>query len=82
MLPVTLALVDDDTEYCEFLAQHLRTQGVEVHADIDRSDLLADIAPYRLDFYVLDRMLPGVDVAELIRTQRQAAQAGVLIVAA
>ncbi|QIL70495.1 response regulator transcription factor [Diaphorobacter sp. HDW4B] len=80
MLPVTLALVDDDTEYCEFLAQHLRAQGVEVQAYSDSSDLLADLAPYRFDFYVLDLMLPGVDGAELIRILRKRTQAGVLIV--
>ncbi|MPM55571.1 Transcriptional regulatory protein WalR [bioreactor metagenome] len=80
MLPVTLALVDDDTEYCEFLAQHLRAQGVEVQAFSDSSDLLADMAPYRFDFYVLDLMLPGVDGAELIRILRKRTQAGVLIV--
>ena len=80
MLPVTLALVDDDTEYCEFLAQHLRNQGVKVQAYGDSSDLLADIEPYRFDFYVLDLMLPGVDGAELIRILRKRTQAGVLIV--
>ena len=80
MLPATLALVDDDTEYCEFLAQHLRSRGVEVTAYSDSSDLLADVAPYRFDFYVLDLMLPGVDGAELIRIIRKRTQAGVLIV--
>ncbi len=80
MLPVTLALVDDDTEYCEFLAQHLRAQGVQVQAYTDSSDLLADMAPYRFDFYVLDLMLPGVDGAELVRILRKRTQAGVLIV--
>ena len=80
MLPPTLALVDDDTEYCEFLAQHLRNQGVNVQAYGDSSDLLADIEPYRFDFYVLDLMLPGVDGAELIRILRKRTQAGVLIV--
>lgn len=80
MLPVTLALVDDDTEYCEFLAEHLRAQGVEVQAYTDSSDLLADIAPYRFDFYVLDLMLPGVDGSELVRILRKRTQAGVLIV--
>lgn len=80
MLPATLALVDDDTEYCEFLAQHLRNQGVKVQAYGDSSDLLADIEPYRFDFYVLDLMLPGVDGAELIRILRKRTQAGVLIV--
>lgn len=80
MLPATLALVDDDTEYCEFLAQHLRNQGVRVQAYGDSSDLLADIEPYRFDFYVLDLMLPGVDGAELIRILRKRTQAGVLII--
>ena len=80
MLPATLALVDDDTEYCEFLAQHLRNQGVQVQAYTDSSDLLADMAPYRFDFYVLDLMLPGVDGTELIRILRKRTQAGVLIV--
>ncbi len=80
MLPATLALVDDDTEYCEFLAQHLRTQGINVKAYGDSSDLLADLEPYRFDFYVLDLMLPGVDGAELIRILRKRTQAGVLIV--
>ena len=61
MLPATLALVDDDTEYCEFLAQHLRSQGIDVTAYSDSSDLLADVAHYRFDFYVLALMLPGVD---------------------
>ena len=80
MLPATLALVDDDTEYSEFLAQHLRNQGVDVQAYGDSSDLLADLEPYRFDFYVLDLMLPGVDGAELIRILRKRTQAGVLIV--
>ncbi|MEG0920705.1 MAG: response regulator transcription factor [Comamonas sp.] len=80
MLPATLALVDDDTEYCEFLAQHLRNQGIKVQAYGDSSDLLADLEPYRFDFYVLDLMLPGVDGAELIRILRKRTQAGVLIV--
>ena len=82
MLPATLALVDDDTEYSEFLAQHLRNQGVDVQAYGDSSDLLADLEPYRFDFYVLDLMLPGVDGAELIRILRKRTQAGVLIVSA
>ena len=62
------------------MAQHLRNQGVNVQAYGDSSDLLADIEPYRFDFYVLDLMLPGVDGAELIRILRKRTQAGVLIV--
>ncbi len=80
MLPKTLALVDDDKEYCEFLAQYLREAGVDVHAFGDSGDLLADDAPYAFDFYVLDLTLPGVDGVELIRILRKRTTAGILVV--
>jgi two-component system OmpR family response regulator len=80
MLPRTLALVDDDAEYSEFLAEHLRAQGVDVRVYCDSSDLLADEAPYRDEFYVVDLMLPGVDGVELIRILRKRTDAGVLVV--
>ena len=80
MLPRSLALVDDDLEYGEFLAAHLRAQGVQVQHYGDSSDLLADISPYEHDFYVVDLMLPGVDGVELIRILRKRTDAGILVV--
>lgn len=80
MLPTTLALVDDDAEFCEFLAQHLRGQGIEVTAFADSNDLLASEGAYGHDFYVLDLGLPGVDGIELIKVLRKRTQAGVLVV--
>ena len=80
MLPRTLALVDDDLEYSEFLAAHLRTQGVEVRHYADSSDLLADLSPYEHEFYVVDLSLPGVDGVELIRILRKRTDVGVLVV--
>lgn len=80
MLPRTLALVDDDREYSEFLAQHLQSQGVEVRIYADSSDLLADPSAYQPEFYVVDLMLPGVDGVELIRILRKRTDAGVLVV--
>jgi DNA-binding response OmpR family regulator len=80
MLPPTLALVDDDPEFCEFLTQHLRDQGVDVTAFADSNDLLASDGAYGHDFYVLDLGLPGVDGVELIKVLRKRTQAGVLVV--
>ena len=80
MFPSTLALVDDDREYSEFLAQYLVEQGVAVRVFNDSNDLLADPAPYVFDFYVLDLMLPGVDGVELLRILRRRTSAGVLVV--
>ena len=80
MLPKTLALVDDDLEYTEYLAQHLRQAGVQVRAFADSNALLADDGAYGFDFYVLDLMLPGVDGVQLIKILRMRTDAGILVV--
>ena len=80
MLPKTLALVDDDSEYAEFLAQYLREQGTCVSTYADSSDLLAEPGALDHDFYILDLMLPGVDGLELIRILRRRTRAGILVV--
>jgi len=80
MLPSTLALVDDDKEYSEFLSQHLREQGVRVRVFSDSNDLLADIEAYHFEFYVVDLMLPGVDGIELIKILRKRTSVGLLVV--
>ncbi|MFZ5551088.1 MAG: response regulator transcription factor [Pseudomonadota bacterium] len=79
-LPTSIALVDDDVEYTEFLAQHLRSLGVQVHRFADSTDLLADTAPFSYGFYLVDLMLPGIDGVELIRVLRRRTHAGVLVV--
>jgi two-component system, OmpR family, response regulator len=80
MYPQTLALVDDDSEFSEFLAQYLQEQGVAVRAFGNSGDLLVDIAPYDFDFYVLDLSLPDIDGVELIRLLRRRTNAGVVVV--
>ena len=80
MLPKTLALVDDDREYTEYLAQHLGNLGVQVRVYGDSNALIADDAAYGFDFYVLDLMLPGVDGVQLIKILRLRSDAGILVV--
>jgi len=79
-LPSSLALVEDDIEYAEYLAQYLHEQGVEVHRYGDSNDLLADRSPYDYGFYLLDLTLPGVDGVELIRILRKRTTAGIIVV--
>jgi two-component system, OmpR family, response regulator len=71
MLPKTLALVDDDAEFTEYLAQYLQARGVEVSVFADSNDLLAHDTPYGYGFYVLDLMLPGIDGVDLIKLLRR-----------
>jgi DNA-binding response OmpR family regulator len=80
MLPSTLALIDDDVEYTEFLSQYLRERGVAVDVFGDSNRFLAHTAPYDYDFYVVDLMLPGIDGIDLIKVLRLRSQAGVLVV--
>jgi len=80
MLPRTLALIDDDAEYTEFLSQYLRECGVQVDTFSDSNRFLAHTAPYSYDFYVVDLMLPGIDGIDLIKVLRLRSQAGVLVV--
>lgn len=80
MLPRTLALVDDDAEYTEYLSQFLQDQGVEVTRYADSNDLLAHPDAYTYDFYVVDLMLPGIDGVELIKVLRRRTEAGLLVV--
>lgn len=79
-LALHIALVDDDPEYTEFLAQYLRDRQARVDVFPDSNDLLAHHDPYGYDFYVLDLMLPGVDGAELIKVLRRRTDAGLVVV--
>lgn len=80
MLPRSLALIDDDTDFSEFLSCFLSEQGVVVRVFVSGSDLLADHAAFDFDFYVIDLGLPGMDGIELLRILRSRTHAGVLVV--
>jgi len=80
MFPRTLALVDDDPEYAEFLAQYLRERGVAVDVFGDSNDLLTHAEPYGYGFYVVDLMLPGIDGVDLVKLLRRRSEVGVLVV--
>lgn len=78
--PRTLALVDDDPAFSEYLTQYLCERGIQARWFPDSDDLLCSDRPFDFDFYVLDLMLPGVDGLSLLRLLRKRSQAGVLVV--
>jgi len=80
MFPKTLALIDDDAEYTEFLSHHLQQRACRVDVFGDSNLLLADPNAYGYGFYVVDLMLPGIDGLSLIRILRLRTTAGVLVV--
>jgi two-component system, OmpR family, response regulator len=80
MLPLRLALIDDDAEYGQYLAAYLRSQGIDVQLYADSNLLLADPGAFGHEFYIVDLMLPGLDGVELIKRLRLRSRAGVLVV--
>jgi DNA-binding response OmpR family regulator len=80
MFPNTLALIDDDRDYTEFLSQHLRGRGVRVDVFDDSNDLITDPDAFDYGFYIVDLMLPGLDGLTLIGLLRRRTTAGVLVV--
>jgi two-component system, OmpR family, response regulator len=79
MLPYTVALVDDDREYAEFLSTYLKNRGASVNAFADSTGLLVRPDAYEYDFYVLDLALPGMDGLDLIKVLRGRTDAGILV---
>jgi two-component system, OmpR family, response regulator len=80
MLPATLALIDDDPEYSQYLAQHLRERGIDVRVFADSNQLIALPSAYDFGFYLVDLTLPGVDGVELIKILRLRTSAGLVVV--
>lgn len=80
MLPKTLALIDDDAQYTEFLSHHLQERGTVVNVFGDSNLLLVDKNAYGYGFYIVDLMLPGIDGLNLIKVLRLRTSAGVLVV--
>lgn len=80
MTPKTLALVEDDRDYREYLASHLRTLGIATTTFTSGDELVTDPRGFSFDFYVVDLGLQGLDGLDLIRLLRRRTNAGVLVV--
>ena len=80
MLPSTLAVIDDDREYTEYLTQCLQQHGVTVSEFHDSDDFLLAPGAFNFEFYVVDLMLPGVDGVDLVRLVRRRGPAGIVVV--
>jgi DNA-binding response OmpR family regulator len=78
--PANLALVDDDAEFADYLAQFLEQLGVRTSVFADSDDFLTTPGAFDFDFYVLDLSLPGIDGMDLMRLVRRKSQSGIVVV--
>ena len=80
MLPATLALIDDDDEYSEYLVRHLSQRGVRVQRFADGDEFLTAPDAYDHEFYIVDLALPGIDGMDILRLIRRKGPAGIIVV--
>lgn len=78
--PANLAIVDDDAEFSDYLAQFLEQLGVRTRVFGDSDDFLTTPGALDFDFYILDLSLPGVDGMDLVRIVRRKSQSGIVVV--
>ena len=76
-LPASLALIDDDAAFSEYVTQFLQVKGIAVTWFANSDDLLCAERPFDFDFYIVDLMLPGVDGLSVVRLLRRRTEAGV-----
>ena len=70
---MNILLVEDDNELARSVADHFREQGYTVHHCADGISGLESACGADYQVIVLDRMLPGLDGLEFVRTLRQRA---------
>lgn len=64
-------VADDDAILRDFVAQGLREQGYLVRETSSLDETLERVRAERFDLWVLDRKMPGGDMAQALRTLRQ-----------
>jgi DNA-binding response OmpR family regulator len=69
-LPSRVALVDDDEEFNEFLAEYLRARGASVRSFRDGESFLNELKTQSFDAYIVDLTLPGLDGVDVIGVVR------------
>ncbi|GLS06346.1 DNA-binding response regulator [Chitiniphilus shinanonensis] len=81
-LPITVVVIEDDTQIRRFLRVTLEGEGMAVHeADTARQGLI-DVGSRKPDLVIVDLGLPDLDGVELIRKLRAWATLPILVISA
>ena len=78
--PKNICIVDDDTDFVEFLGQYLGVRGLLSVGFANAEALLKSDKLSSFDFYILDLGLPGIDGIDLITLIRGQTSAGILVI--
>jgi two-component system OmpR family response regulator len=79
--PITqICIVDDDSDFVEFLGQYLSVRGLAAKGFATAEALLKSEDIASSDFFILDLGLPGIDGVDLITLLRARTDAGILVI--
>ena len=78
--PKELCIVDNDTEFVEFLSHYLDVRGCASTQFCSAEDMLKAGNFKSYDFFVIDLGLPGFDGVDLTTLIRAATDAGILVI--
>lgn len=78
--PERICIIDDDSDFAEFLSHYLASKGARAKAWESAESFLAADAIETFDFFVIDLGLPGLDGVDLTALIRARTQAGILII--
>jgi two-component system OmpR family response regulator len=80
MFPSDICIVDDDTDFVDFLSEYLRLRGCRCSTFTSAEELIGRGNFEEYDFFILDLGLPGIDGVELAALIRGSSNAGILVV--
>ncbi|MEI6485314.1 MAG: response regulator transcription factor [Sphingomonadales bacterium] len=75
-----VCIVDDDSDFVEFLGQYLGVRGLTATGFATAEALLKSDAVDSFDFFILDLGLPGIDGVDLITLLRARSDVGILVI--
>ncbi|MCM0032390.1 response regulator transcription factor [Sandarakinorhabdus limnophila] len=75
-----VCIVDDDSDFVEFLGQYLEVRGLAASGFATAEALLKSSDLAKFDFFILDLGLPGIDGVDLITLLRARTNAGILVI--
>lgn len=78
--PARVCIVDDDSDFAQFLAQYLELKQVSARIYGSAEAFMAADCIGDFDFFIIDLGLPGVDGVDLTAMIRARTEAGVLVI--
>jgi two-component system OmpR family response regulator len=78
--PSNICIVDDDSDFAEFLAEYLRLRAGNCIAFSSAEELIRSGNIDSYDFFVIDLGLPGIDGTDLTALVRGRSAAGILVI--